>query len=277
MAIEFESTYAKAKRDDEGYRKSISTIVTWGEKVKLLPCVPDLCSLYYPGSDTLVINIHGGNFVYKHPLDDDALCKYISKTYCISVLNVDFSNSIKWGYPVQLVEIDRQINNFLFDHPMKRIILMGYDSGANLAASIVERWIKNNVRKATALILNYPLLDLSTVGNDSLNELISFYMPNKINRKDPFISPLYIPKKILKEFPPTYIVSCENDEANESINEFVKLLNSERVENRNYISSKERGFIEEDMGDVYHLPNETRVRYAKSIVDQSIVFALTTK
>ncbi len=286
MAIEFESTYAKAKRDDEGYRKSISTIPTWGEKLHLLTSAPDLCSLYYSCGDTLLINIHGGGFCYKHPLDDDALCKYISQTYCVSVLNVDFSSSVKWGYPVQLIEIDRQINAFLLEHPMRRIILQGHSSGANLAASLLERWIKNKTHEVTALVLNYPILDLSIEAKDRpqieglwpdelYDDWIRFYAPNRINRKDHSISPLYMPKSIAKEFPSTYIVSCEIDRIKDDAVRFTNLLKESRVETRHYISSERHGFIERNMKDVYHLPNDPNVRYAKTIVDQAIVFALT--
>lgn len=283
MAIEFESTYAKVKRDDEGYRKSISTISTWGNKLHLLNNIPDLCSFYYPGGDTLVVNIHGGGFCYNHPIDDDALCKYISQTYCVSVLNIDFSTSVKWGYPVQICEIDRQIGSFLFEHPMRRIIVMGHGSGANLAASLVMRWTKNKTHKATALILNYPLLDLNrefpkegdAFQNEANEDFIRFYAPYKINRKDPAISPVYMPKSVAKEFPSTYVVSCQNDQNKDDSVRFVNLLKSVKVDVRHYVSNEEHGFIEESMKDVYRLPNEAKVRYAKSIVDQAIVFALT--
>ncbi len=288
MAIEFESTYAKAKRDDEGYRKTISSIDTWGEKLHLLSSAPDLCSLYYSGGDTLIVNLHGGGFCYKHPLDDDALCKYIAQTYCVSVLNIDFSSSVKWGFPVQIIEIDRQIHAFLAEHEMKKMILLGHSSGANLACALLERWVKNGDMRPASIVLNYPILDLSIEAkhrpmqeglwsDDLYEDWLRFYAPSKNNRKDPMISPLYMSKQIAKEFPSTYIVSCEYDRVQDDSIRFTKLLKDAKVDVRYYATKEKHGFIERHMKDIYHLPNDPSVRFAKSIVDQEIVFALTAK
>lgn len=286
MSIEFESTYAKAKRDDEGYRRSVSSIETWGEKLHLVSSAPHLTSFYYEGGDTLIVNLHGGGFAFKHPLDDDALCKYIAQTYCVSVLNVDFSSSVKWGFPVQLIEIERQINAFLFAHPMKRLIYLGHSSGANLASALTLRALKAKKNVPSALILNYPILDLDKPASarpmveegwpdDLYNDWIRFYAPNSLARKDPLVSPLFLDKKIAKSFPPTYIVACEIDRIKEDALSFSNLLKDAKVDARLYLSEERHGFIERYMKNIYHLPNDPSVRYAKSIVDQEIVFALT--
>ena len=290
MAIEFESTYAKAKRDDEGYRKSISSVSTWGEKKHLLPSAPDLCSLVYKGGETLIINFHGGGFCNKHPLDDDALCQYISRTYCVTVLNLDFSSSVKWGYPVQITEIEREIRCFMRSagNSFKKIIFLGHSSGANLAAVLTRRFLKSGALKVNALILNYPFLDLSIEAskrpekeglwpNELLDEWISFYVPNKIIRKDPSISPIYMNKQELKGFPSTYIVAAENDRLTDDALKFAKNLKAARVDTRLFMAPERHGFIEKAMSDIYHLPNDPSVIYAKSIVDQEMVFALTSK
>ncbi len=290
MAIEFESTYAKAKRDDEGYRKSISSVSTWGKKAQLLPSAPDLFSFVYEGGDTLIVNFHGGGFCNKHPLDDDALCQYISKTYCVTVLNLDFSSSVKWGYPVQVVEIERQIRYFLRSrsNSFKKIIFLGHSSGANLATVLTRRFLKSNALNINALILNYPFLDLSieaskrpevegTWPNELLDEWVSFYAPNKIIRKDPSVSPLYMSKQELKGFPNTYIVAAEKDRLTEDALKFAKNLKAARVDARLFASPERHGFIERGMSNVYHLPNDPSVLYAKSVVDQEMVFALTSK
>ncbi len=288
MAIEFESTYAKAKRDDEGYRKSITSVSTWGEKVRLLPSAPDLYSFVYGSGDSLIVNFHGGGFCNKHPLDDDALCQYISRTYCTSVLNLDFSSSIKWGYPVQVVEIERQILNFVRGRNFSKIIFLGHSSGANLATVLTRRFLKNKTLNINALILNYPFLDLSIEAskrpvveglwpNELLDEWISFYVPNKIIRKDPMVSPLYMNKHDLKGFPNTYIVAAEKDRLTDDAKDFAKNLKAARVDVRLIVSPERHGFIERGMADVYHLPNDPAVIKAKKVIDQEIVFALTSK
>ncbi len=287
MSIDFDSTYATAKRSDEGYRKTVDTLNTWGKKINLLSSAPHLTSFYYPGNDTLIIDVHGGGFAFKHPADDDELCKYISQTYCTSVLNVDHSSSSKWGYPVQTLEIDRQINAFLFDHPMSRIIIVGHSSGANLATSLVLKWIKEGKRLPDALVLNYPLLDLTIAPKDrpsaehswsdeQMEDWLRLYAPNKAIRSDPLLSPVYANRALLRHFPSTYIVACEKDRITEDAIRFAKMLEEAEVDVRLYTSYEEHGFIERNMKNVYHLPNDPAVCYAKSIIDQEIVFALTT-
>ncbi len=290
MAIEFESTYAKAKRDDEGYRKSISSVSTWAKKRRLLPGAPDLCSLVYEGGDTLIVNFHGGGFCNKHPLDDDALCQYISKTYCTTVLNLDFSSSVKWGFPVQITEIERQLLAFVRENDFKfsKIIFLAHSSGANLATVLTRRFLKNKSIKINALVLNYPFLDLSIEASkrpeaeglwpDSLlDEWVSFYVPNKIIRKDPSISPIYMNKQMLKGFPSTYIVAAEKDRLTEDAKAFASKLKAAKVDTRLFIAPERHGFIERNMSNIYHLPNDPAVLYAKSVIDQELVFALTSK
>lgn len=289
MALDFESTYVKAKREDEGYRRTLNSIDTWGKKIRLLPAAPHLWSLLYEGGlDTLIVNFHGGGFCYKHPIDDDALCQYISKTYCVTVLNIDFSSSVSWSYPVQLTEIERQLNAFLSERDFKKIILLGHSSGANLAVSLFTRWMKDGKHKTSALVLNNPFLDLSKDASlrpmaeglwpdELLNEWISFYAPNKISRKDPSISPLYLNKPVLKKFPSTYIASCSEDRLNEDAIKFAESLKANRIDVRIIEMPERHGFIERSMKDVYRLPNDPSVVSAKKIVDQEIVFALTAK
>ena len=113
--------------------------------------------------------------------------------------------------------------------------------------------------------------------DDLYEDWLRFYSPNKNNRKDPMISPLYISKHVAKFFPSTYIVSCEYDRIQSDAIRFSQILKDAKVDVRYYATKERHGFIERHMKDIYRLPNEPSVRFAKSIVDQEIVFALTTK
>lgn len=280
-------TAAKSLKEEEDYRASVDSIETWGEKLKLVPGSPYLTSFFYPGNETLVVNIHGGGFCFKHPLDNDAYCHYINTTYCVSVLNVDFSPSSKWGFPVQLIEVDAEIRSLLRLHPeYKRIILAGHSSGGNLAASLCIRWNRAGKTKPFALILDYPFLDLTLEGKDRpevsgswpdwlIDDWVSLYVPPKGERKNPLISPLFLQKKEFKDFPPTFIVSSMKDRLNDDAAKFSALLREAKVPTRLFVANERHGFIERNMQNVYHLPNDPNVLYARGVVDQAMVYVLT--
>lgn len=282
-----EKTSEKSLREETEYRSKIDSIETWGDKLKLVTGSPYLRSFYYPGNETLVVNIHGGGFCFKHPLDNDAYCHYLSTTYCVSVLSIDYSPSCKWGFPVQLIEADRQVKAFLRIHKeIKKIILVGHSSGGNLAASLTIKWNREGKIKPFALILDYPFLDLSIEGSDRpeveggwpdwlVDNWISLYVPPRADRKDPLISPMYASKKELKEFPPTFIVSSVRDRLNDDAAKFSGLLREAKVPTRLFVANERHGFIERNMQNVYHLPNDPAVIYARGVVDQSMVYVLT--
>ena len=288
MEEQHESTYDKALKEEDSYRASIGKIETWGEKLHLVPATPDLVSLYYDGNDTLLINIHGGGFCYKHPLDNDAYCHYVSTTYCVSVLNVDFTSSVKWGFPLQLEEIAQQIKAILALHPKKRLIVVGHSSGANLACALIIDSLRNHRFTFSSAILDYPFLDLTLPGKDHssaegswpdwlIDDWEYYYCPSKLDRFNPLVSPLTLSKKELKDFPPTYIVSCTRDRIQSDATKFDLLLHSVHVPSRLFLANERHGFIERNMVNVYHLPNDPAVRYAKSVVDQEMVYILTLK
>lgn len=283
-----QSTYEKALEEENAYRASFPSIETWGEKLRLVPATPDLISLYYEGGDILFVNIHGGGFCFKHPLDNDAYCHYISATYCVSVLNVDYTTSAKWGFPVQLEEISQQVRAILSLHPKKKVIVVGHSSGANLAAALIIKSNRKGDIHFSSAILDYPMLDLSVAGKDRpeieglwpdhlIDDWADMYCPSHSDRKDPLISPLYLSKKEAKEFPPTYIVSATRDRLQSDATRFDLLLHSVRVQSRLFLANERHGFIERNMQNVYHLPNDPAVRYAKSVVDQEVVYILTLK
>jgi acetyl esterase/lipase len=285
-----ETTYEKARREDEEYRKGIDELATWGEKLRLVSGTPDLVSLFYPGNDVLLVNIHGGGFAFKHPADNDAYCHYINQTYVVSVLNCDISSSVKWGYPVQLLEIDSQVRAILRERPgHKKIILAGHSSGANLALATAMRWKREKSPiQADALILDYPFLDLTKKGADRptyegawpdslIDDWVDLYAPSKAMRKDPLVSPLLMDKKEAKGLPPSIIASPANDRLKDDAAALSSLLDSARVKHRLLTVNERHGFIERNMKNCYLLPNEPAVTKTKAVVDQELIYTLTLK
>jgi acetyl esterase/lipase len=287
-----QSTYNRALEEDLNYRKELPSLVIWGEKMSLVSGTPDLVSFFYKGNNTLVLNIHGGAFCFKHPSDNDAYCHYLNNTYCVSVLNVDFSTSAKWGFPVQLIEVEQQLDGILRQYPsINRLIFVGHSSGANLATALAIKRNRDKKSKPIALLLDYPFLDLtlnpsvrplfpsspSNWPNSLMNDWIELYCPAQETKKDPLVSPVYLDKKEVKELPAVYIVTCKTDRLKDDAAKFASLLKASHAEYRFFEADERHGFIERNMANIYSLPNDPMVRYTKSVVDQEIIYALTLK
>lgn len=286
MRSEKDEIRERSLKEDAEYGALLKETRTWGIKMALCSGTPDLISLYYPGNEILVVNIHGGGFCFKHALDDDDYCRYINQRYCVSVLNVDFLPSTKFGYPVQLIEIETQINALLRTHKeVKKLLFVGHSSGANLALALTLRALKDERNVPSALILDYPWLDLSIRGSERplldgvpSNEVLDYwaetYCASSETRSTPLVSPLYLSVKEAKKLPFCVILETKRDRAKEDAVSFGKLLSLAKKKMAYLQTDNEHGFIERDMKGVYHLPNDPKVIKAKEIVDTEFALAL---
>lgn len=283
------STSMRSFNEFTAYKKELKNLNTWGKKIQLLSPTSDITSLYYSGNSTLIINIHGGAFCFKNCSQNDAYCHYLNATYCATVLNLEYTPSCMWGYPVQMTELSIQITQFLKRYgPFAKIIVVGHSSGANLAVSLVSTLHKENNVKINALVLDYPWLDLSIPGKDRplfedmwsdqlIDDWIKMYCPDFKKRKSSQISPIFLNEIDLNVFPSTYITTCEIDRLKDDGEKFAQKLFDAKVNVRHIKIPRKHGFIMENMELAYKLPNDPGVIEAKKIVNQEMVFALMAK
>jgi acetyl esterase/lipase len=272
-----ESTFEKAKRQDQESRKSFDGVKTIGVKVSLSQD-KSLKSLYYPGKGGLILDIHGGGFCFKSVLDNDVYCSYLNKLTGYTVLNLDFTSSYIAPYPRQRDDILVETSSFYSSHPEMMglpLTIVGHSSGGNLAASLTIDF----PYPISALLLNYPFLDLAkdpanrpvienAFPDFLLNDWINMYAPDKTKRTNPLVSPLYIGKDEAKFFPPTCITIAKNCRLQEDGRAFFDLLQNAKVPSKLFEIDDRHGFIERNMRNLFTSPDDEEVKKAKFVSDE---------
>jgi hormone-sensitive lipase len=149
------------------------------------------------------------------------------------------------------------INGYLgvisaFNPKIKRIIMMGDSAGGNLICSCVNYLILNGLRKPDKMLLLYPALVLNInffcpslllAYND---EMINFFhlqyvlllylgKENMGQFYNMFISPLFTPHHILREYPEVSIICGDQDPIFDHSLYFTHLLGKEMVKVKLYI------------------------------------------
>jgi acetyl esterase len=218
--------------------------------------------------DTVVYFIHGGGFCFKSPLDNDIYCDYVSKTYGLSALNVDFTSSGFAEFPIQLTEIVAEYKAMLKRRPNLRnekFYVVGHSSGANLAAAVVL-WLRRKGIAVNGLILNYPYLDLACDPSSRpvlenafpdwlLKDWNDLYCPFPELRDNPLVSPLKMSLEEAALFPPTYIITSEFDRLHDDGVAFAALLTKAGGICKHFRAQNRHGFIERGMAQ-YGQPTE---------------------
>ena len=284
-----ETTQEKASREEREYRLSIKETETFGQKLSLIKEKPELLSFYYPGNDILCVNIHGGGFCFKHPLDNDAYCRYVNEKFHVSILSCDYTSSSLQPYPTQLEEMQEQIKAFLSLHPeIKKIILAGHSSGANLAFATGIIWDRNETKmRLSGLVLDYPFLNLTIPGKDRptfpnawpdslIDDWISLYAPKEEDRKNPVISPLFLSDEEFKKLPPIVISSPSRDRLKDDSLALNKRLEEAKMPHLLIPVEERHGFVERNMRRCYSDPEDPIVKNTESVVDKEYEFILTT-
>lgn len=174
-----------------------------------------------------LIYFHGGGFAFKASQSHyDLARQYCINTGCC-IFFVDYSLSPRHKFPKALYE-GFNIYKYVLTHAKdmgidpNKIAVGGDSAGGNLAASITNLIIDNNLNKPCFQLLIYPVLD-ATMKSDSMQEFIDtplwdarknqkmwkYYLNKNEDIKNPYISPIFYTNFNL--LPPTYIETAEFD------------------------------------------------------------------
>ena len=118
-----------------------------------------------------------------------------------------------------------------------KIIIGGYSSGGNIAASMTIQARKEGIPVAMQVLLS-PELDLSRsldaykafeeqdtdISEEFVNWFLDLYIPEGVNPQHPSLSPLWSKKADLQRLPPTAIVLAERDRFRSDAEAFYKKL-----------------------------------------------------
>ena len=198
--------------------------------------------------NSIILHIHGGGFITLSPLyHENYIRKIVNKTG-VATLSVDYRLSPDYSFPSALDDV-YQVYNWLIENgetdlnlKIKNIILLGDSAGGNLILSLVYILLIKGIKLPNLIILAYPAVKMNIIPL-SLSYLNSVYDPllnynlldfcrksylgeNNTEDMNPFISPIYMDDKILKNLPKIKIYGGTGDPLRDDYVEFFhKLFN----------------------------------------------------
>lgn len=180
----------------------------------------------YPGY--LIVEVHGGGFMYNSAADDDDFCDFVNRTAGIPVLACDYRRSPQYGYPTGIKDVYASVNYALKNIGLKidkdKIILWGHSAGANLAANVAYLAAHRKKEFIPALlILDYPYMDAykksherarirGSVSGKLMDTFAHYYTDRDLH--NPLISPALMPVSKLVKMPPVFLLLCGRDNLN---------------------------------------------------------------
>jgi len=184
----------------------------------------------------LVINFHGGGFVYGNLTAADWLCGNLAARTGATVASVEYRLAPEHPAPIPFTDCWAS-TRWLLAHTDRlgvdpdRVSLMGESAGGNLAALVAlasrDRSREDPAWPALkAQLLLYPITDL-TLASPSIDELpdapmlprssldwfgrryVPQGLPTSLAPDDPWVSPLHAPDK--SDLPPTLVIAAGQD------------------------------------------------------------------
>lgn len=168
-------------------------------------------------STQLIFHIHGGVFFLGSLKTHRAFLSQIAARTQMQVLHVDYPLSPEHPFPEAVEALFAVYLNLLEQGiQAKDIILSGDSCGANLAVALAVKIREAQLEQVSGLILLSPFLDLTLTSEslrfnqkhdallsiEALETGIDYYLPKKIDRGDPRVSPVF---EDLTGLPPTLI------------------------------------------------------------------------
>lgn len=238
----------------------------------------ELTTLYREGGENLIITIHGGGFAYNSVFDEDYYCAYLASVSGFSTASLDYTLTYKRQYPVQLNQCHGQIKTLIETmRPKGKIVLIGHSAGANLAAALTIKALRDKSYTVSAQVLNYPLLNSVktakqrkrypfTFSNRTIDDFAELYCP-KEQRGDPLVSPLFLGAEETSLLPPALIIKAKGDRLGEDAEGYYEKLSDCGVKAEIYRAEMRHGFIEDGMKKIYSAPHAKMTAYAKTVTD----------
>ena len=184
--------------------------------------------LYRPIPDVelgILVYFHGGGWVIGNLETHDDTCRAIANRSGHVVISVDYRLAPEFPFPTPLTDCVRA-TRWVFEHARElncdptRIALGGDSAGGNLAIAVAME-IEIPLR---LLVLIYPGTD-GTQQHRSQDEnadgpiltkaavtwFLGHYLGSDGSRTDPRVSPQFATDAALASFPPTLIITAEND------------------------------------------------------------------
>ena len=175
----------------------------------------------------VVLFFHSGGFVKGDVEFCEAFCRKISRGTSCLVVSVNYRLAPEHPFPAAVEDayhalcwVHQNIKDYGGDP--EKIAVVGESSGGNLAAAMT---IMSHCRQGPPLcfqVLIYPQLDYTNsfpshklfadgyfLTEQALNFYAQKYLPEQVDRKDPYVSPYFTHH--FQYLPPAYIITAEYD------------------------------------------------------------------
>jgi acetyl esterase/lipase len=235
----------------------------------------EFITIYRPRDESCISNgschhstiffLPGTAFVARETSFTDVICSYISSYSKSQVICIKNKLAPEFKFPYSHLDAYRIFKETLelaeqYSIDKSRVAIMGYSSGGNFAALLSILASKEGI-KLTRQILISPCLDLSrsipdfkdnedqdnAITESFVTWFLNQYIPAKIDRKDPKVSPLWANKEDLQKLPPTDIVVADHDRFRGDSEVFADKLNSAGVLVGKYKMKGDHSFLWFDM------------------------------
>lgn len=226
----------------------------------------------------LIVEVHGGGFMYNTAADDDDLCQAIHEMLEIPVIACDYRPAPAFPFPTGIQDVFDSVKYALTLPELKaspdKIILWGHSAGANLAAAAAYLASLSDDFSPCMQILDYPYMDpyrkasqrvpiRYSVSGKMMDTFAHYYTENPRILEDILISPVLKPSGFFRELPETFILLCGCDNLNQGGKEYGKLLEEAGVPvSFHYVKQALHGFIENHYNYPY-IPFLTKLTISK--------------
>lgn len=176
----------------------------------------------------IIIYSHGGSWIAGNLDTHDNVCRKLSKNTKAIVISVDYRLAPENPFPQALDDVYNVLqwtnaNAKSINGDVNRVAMVGDSAGGNLSAAVCLMSKDKNGPKVTCQVLIYPstnLYELNTkswsdfsndfnISKEEMEKYISLYVPQKEDRKNPYVSPLL--SNEFKQLPDTLVITAEID------------------------------------------------------------------
>ena len=215
------SSLARALRESEVRGREIAADASAGRHA---PCW--LHEAKSKGPRPVVFEIHGGGFTLGDARKEDALCEWISDSFDVHVVGLDYRLAPENPAPAALADVVASIrmvaSGSQCDVDASRLVLLGYSAGASLALAAAFELAYDPEVCLAGLALHYPFLDAATEPDgaavrdidlplDLMRAFNEWYIADG-NARDPRISPAFATDAQIASLPFVGFYPVEGDE-----------------------------------------------------------------
>ncbi len=187
---------------------------------------PESLSSPYP----TILYIPGTAFVAKEMAFTQVICTHLAIISRCQVILINHRLAPEDQFPSGLDDAYNmaafilKVGNQLLGVDKNKVVIMGYSSGGNFAASIAMQGKAQGLPVSRQILIS-PMMDLSrtlktfkvfedqdtTITEEFVEWFLNLYLPDDVKPRNPWLSPLWQQPERLRGLPPTDIIFAEYD------------------------------------------------------------------